>query len=666
MRYAFFHPGELNSKDSSELAYELIQVKRDDLAHAYLSRLTEMGKAAERQIFLLVHLNYKMKKYGECLRLLDRIKSREIIDSETYASLKAWSLLRTGKFEECRAYIEKTGGKFQDSINFKRLATALAQRVSSSTIPSASEEEGVKRPFHFVDVTAGSGLTGFRHVLGHPDKRWILDAMGSGVAVGDYDSDGDDDIYFVSGRSVVDKPNPMERNALFRNDDGHFVDVTDRAGVGDTGFGMSAAFGDFNNDGRLDLFVGNYGANVLYLNNGDGTFTDYTEKAGVGDEGYIAATSLADVDHDGDLDLFVGNYVAFDPQQHGESRDRYHGLDVFMGPLGFPHQDDRLYVNTGEGIFKDAAETAAINVSPGRAMGSVFFDFDNDGDLDLYVTNDSTYNHMLQNRGDGTFEDISFFSGGAFTESGVEGASMGVIAGDYNNDGHLDLFITSYEQQSDILFKNDGKGALADVTGPVGLLGSSRWLVTWGSGFCDFDADGRLDIFTANGHIYPQIEQLNVERHYAQGISFYRNTGERFQDVTKNSLEKDFIPRQGRGAAQIDFDSDGDMDIVINCIDTTPQLLENRSPRGHWLQVTLDGPSARTYGVRVVARKDGRIWTRIGDGGSGYLSQSSQTLHFGFGETAEIDDLTVYWFHLPPQTIISPPLDRRMTVRIPE
>jgi len=296
-------------------------------------------------------------------------------------------------------------------------------------------------------------------------------------------------------------------------------------------------------------------------------------------------------------------------------------------------------------------------------MGSAFFDLENDGDLDLYVTKDSTYNHVLKNLGDGTFEDISFLSGGAFSESGLEGASMGVSTGDYNNDGFIDLFITSYEQQSDALYRNEGNDMLQDVTGPSGLMGPSQWLITWGGGFCDFDSDGLLDIYTANGHLYPQVESLGLGRVYNQGVSFYRNTGNRYEVVTPRSLPSDFKPKNGRGAALLDYDRDGDMDIVINCIDSSPQLLENRSPRGHWLQVTLDAPAARAYGARVTARKGKQTWTRIVDGGTGYLSQNSLTLHFGFGAVSEIDDLTVYWIHSRPLVIQSPRLDTPLRVK---
>ncbi len=667
LRYAFFNPENLTSKEAILLAYELNEVDRKDLARTFLNRRFEIGKSTEREIVYLAHLHYQNKDFKQCLKFLNRIDDPKIRNSDSFMALKAWSLFLVGKTEESRAYYESIDKKYKSAEHFKELEKALKQADQSDEIQSAAAAtKAADSAFVFADVTDQTGLSSFKHVLGHADKPWIIDVMGSGVAVGDYDNDGDDDIYVVNGRSDVYTPNPEETNALFRNDGGTFTDVTQEAGVDDTGIGMSAVFGDINNDGWLDLFVGNYGPNVMYLNNGDGTFKDMTQKAGLGDSGYVAASAFGDVDIDGDLDLFIGNYVEFDPEKHAEVRENYHGLKVFMGPLGFGHQNDILYLNDGTGVFEDISETAAINVSPGRAMGAVFFDKDNDHDLDLYVTNDSTYNHVLQNRGDGTFEDVSFLSGGAFTESGLEGASMGVISGDVNNDGFLDLFITSYEHQSDVLYINQEGKTLVDSTSSWGLMAHTQWLITWGSGFCDFDADGWIDLFTANGHIYPQIEKLDVDRHYAQGVSIYKNIRDRFKDVTDLSLENDFVPKGGRGTALLDYDKDGDMDIVINCIDSSPQLLENRTPRGNWLKVKLDAPPARTYGVRVVAHKDNKTWTRMVDGGSGYLSQNSGELYFGFGSYGEIDDLTVYWMHRSPQVIPNPALNNTKIIHMCE
>ncbi len=516
--------------------------------------------------------------------------------------------------------------------------------------------------FQFVDKTEETGLNCFKHRLGSFNKLMIVEAMGSGVAVGDYDNDGDDDIYFVNGSPDVNKPDPKWRNALFRNNGGIFEDVTNIAGVGDTGFGMCALFGDVDNDGWLDIFVGNYGNNVLYHNNGDGTFSDMTHESGIDDDRYAASASFADVDHDGDLDLFVGNYIDFDVHLHGTIQTNYQGQQVLMGPMAFASQRDILYINNGQGKFKDVSTRAGINISLGRAMGSVFFDLENDGFLDLYVTNDSTYNHLLRNLGDGRFEDLSYLSGAGFSDDGRGGASMGVSTDDYNNDGLLDLLITSYELESDILYCNEGNGLLTETTARMGLFAVTRKLVTWGNGFCDFNSDGYLDIYTVNGHVYPQVEALNSHKSYAQGVSIYKNNGEKYEDISEHVVPDEVMDKSCRGSALLDYDNDGDMDIVVNCIDSTPILLENRSTSGNWLQIHLKGTSAETYGVRVTARQGNKNWTRIVDGGSGYLSQNSSILHFGFGEVDQLDTLTIYWHHREPQVIQSPKLNRRMVI----
>ncbi len=689
--HSFNNPRAIPLQGMYELSLEFIQVGRDDLAQQLLFSQFEKIKSNQTLVMLLAQIYQNRKKYQECLDILDQIENQDQRDSEMFAVLKAWSLFQLDRIDECRNYYDKMSLMHGESKHLQNLKKALynysgakdaplvssvpkeAQAVQSrpevkntesdspAVLPDATRhanDDVISSIFKFEDVTRKVGLDSFKHTLGNADKRWILDAMGSGVAVGDYDNDGDDDIYFVNGRPDAKQADPRYRNALYRNDKGRFIDVTDQAGVGDTGYGMCAIFGDVDNDGYVDLFVGNYGANTLYHNNGDGTFRDITDHSNTADDGYAAAAAFADVDRDGDLDLFVGNYVAFDPDKHSDVRGSYLGMAVFAGPLAFPPQPDRLYLNDGNAVFTDVSDNAGMNPTVGRAMGAVFFDLENDGDLDLYITNDSTYNFVLQNRGDGTFEDVSYLSGGAFTETGVEGASMGVIAGDYNNDSFFDLYVTSYERQTDRLFINDGQGHLTDNTGPVGLLGTSYNLVTWGALWCDFDADGWLDIFTSNGHIYPQVRQLSQGQAYEQGVTFYQNQEGNYKDITSVMKFETYKPKPGRGAALLDYDLDGDMDIIINCIDDSPQLLENKTKTGNWLTVSLQGTSADLYGVRVVARKGERTWSRMIDGGSSYLSKSTSSVHFGFGEITEIDSLTIYWHHRDQQIIKSPKLNQ--------
>lgn len=654
LRYWYENALTIGSDERQFLVQELIGVQQYQHAIRYLSQLNRQNKLNGSLRMLLAQLHYNQKEMAMCLSILNDIKDEPISSSEIYLGIKGWALLGIGETAQSKKLYNQYQSQFQTSPNFQALGKALTKLENEN--PTVENVSSPTR-FHFVEKSKETGLSGFQHRMGHADKRWIIDAMGSGVAVADYDNDGDDDIYFVNGRPSLEDIDPKWKNRLFRNDGSTFTDVTDEAGVGDLGWGMCAVFGDVNNDGWLDLFVGNYGNNVFYLNNGDGAFSEQTKAAGLEHDGYAAAAVFGDVDADGDLDLFVGNYVEFDPEKHGEWRDNYHGLEVMKGPLGLAHQDGLLYLNDGTGKFVDNSKQSGIHSSEGRTMGAVLFDMDLDNDLDLYVANDSTYNLMLRNIGGGVFEDISFPSGAAVNESGREGASMGVAAGDVDNDGLIDLYVTAYEQEPDTLYQNKDGKQFQDRSGQANLKNPSYWLTTWGTGFCDFDADGFLDIYTVNGHTYPQVEQLNNERTYPQGVSFYRNTGSN-QFETETVKFESIETIAGRGSALLDYDNDGDMDIVINCMDDSPRLLENKTPQGNWLKVKLKGTSAQTYGARVVIKSGDQQWTRFVDGGSSYLSQNSQTLHFGLGSIQHIDSVTVFWQHQPQKAYTNIPINQ--------
>ncbi|MDP8244306.1 MAG: FG-GAP-like repeat-containing protein [Candidatus Hinthialibacter antarcticus] len=693
----FNRQNALSPQETLEISLEYCQVGRNDLAYKHLTRLVENGNANNQILLLLGQIEYIQKRFEKSLAYLKIVSDKRMRSTEYYMKIVAGSLFALKRYEECEKIVVAALSVYPESEPLKALKKMIDEIEASPTtmaqaeLKSASTEEskqvtadsGEKNKersnhlkkgalkevapgkFHFVDASEQSGLMAFQHRLGHPDKRWILDAMGSGVAVGDYDNDGDDDIYFSNGRPDAVKPDSNFRNYLFRNDQGQFVDVTLEAGVGDLGYSMGAVFGDVNNDGWLDLYVGNFGRNTLYINKGDGTFHDATDSAGVGDGGYCAALTVGDFNKDGFLDIYAGNYVDFDPVRDAERRGDFYGVSVFVHPLDFDAQPDRMYFNQGDGTFKDVMGDFGLNSTNGRAMGAVAFDMENDGDLDLYVTNDTTYNFVFQNN-NGFFEDVSYFSGGAFTANGQEHASMGMSPGDYDNDGFMDLFVTSYVNQTDLIYRNDGKGMLHDVTGIVGLLNPSFLKVTWGTNWCDFNADGWLDVFTANGHIYPQVDEMDLTHTYRQGVSFYQNLGKQFIDVTGPSLPSGIRMESGRGSAMLDFDNDGDMDIVVNCIDAKPVLLENKTQGKNWLNVKLLGSSAQTYGVRVVARKSDNHWTRIVDGGSSYISQSTSTLHFGFGDYQTIDELTVYWNHAAPTVIQNPTMNSLITIGFPK
>ncbi len=649
LRYMYENAFTIPIQQRVLLTQELLSIRQFEKAMQYLINLNKRDLLNDPLRIALAQLHYQQKEFPDCLSILGEISDTTITQTERFVGIKGWSLLGTGDAESSLDLYNQYKETFPDSPNFAALGVALSKIDKKEYTGQSTSNIQVRKAFQFRDASKECGLDAFQHRMGHNDKRWIIDAMGSGVAVGDYDNDGDDDVYFVNGRPDLNENDGQWRNGLFRNDGGRFVDVTERAHVGDAGWGMCAVFGDVNNDGWLDLFVGNFGADVLYINNGDGSFTERTQDAGLSHNGYAAAAVFGDVDLDGDLDLFVGNYVEFTPIQHGDLRDKYHGMDVMRGPMGLNYQNDLLYFNKGDGTFEERSQQSQINISEGRAMGASMADFDLDGDLDLYVANDSTYNHVLLNDGKGQYEDSSFVSGAAVNESGREGASMGVATGDYNNDGRIDIFVTAYEQEPDTLFQNKKGVLFTDVTGPSKLTSPSHWLTTWGTGFCDFDSDGFLDIYTVNGHTYPQVEQLENDRSYTQGVSLYQNIdAEHFRTET---LEFDAARTiAGRGSALLDYDNDGDMDIVINCIDDSPRLLKNQSSQGNWLKVKLNGTSAQTFGVRVVIEHKGQQWTRTVDGGSSYLSQNSQTLHFGLGEIDQVEKITIHWLARPPQT----------------
>ncbi|MBI1388149.1 MAG: tetratricopeptide repeat protein [bacterium] len=682
----------LTADEAFELAVEYCSVERSDLAQRLVESVLKTGRENDRLRFLAGQIEYFHQNYQNCLEHLEQVSDSRLEGLERYWELKTGSLLRIGRMEEFRSAIEAALKQYPDSISLRELLreseTAgstqrqfeepeIAEKTSDAAPPASTAAESndpascMSSPlvpesvaFQFADASEASGITTFEHRLGHADKRWIIDAMGSGVAVGDYDNDGDDDLYFVNGRPDAITPDLRWRNALFRNDGGRFTDVTEQAGVGDPGFGMAAVWGDVNNDGWIDLYVGNYGRNVLYLNRGDGTFEDISTRSGADDDGYCAGLAFGDVDHDGDLDLYVGNYVDFDPARDGDLRGEFHGMAVFPHPLAFNSQPDRLLINDGFGGFHDEAVKRGLRMDDGRAMGVVFMDLDLDGDLDLYVANDSSSNCVFLNIGDGYFEDMSYSSGGAFTKNGQAHASMGLAPGDFDNDGFIDLAVTSYAYQTDLIYRNLGGGLMDDVTGALGLSQNSYAKVTWGVHWCDFNSDGFLDLFTANGHLYPQADSLRGESPYKQGVSFYQNLGTKFMENTEKSMNQLRI-ESCRGSALLDYDGDGDMDIAVNCIDSHPLLLENRTPSGSWIKVKLAGTSAQTYGVRITATAGKRIWMRMVDGGSSYLSQSSAVQHFGFGSLERIDAVTVYWLDAPPTRIGSPLINQTIVIKHP-
>ncbi|MDX1740345.1 MAG: CRTAC1 family protein [Rhodothermales bacterium] len=510
-----------------------------------------------------------------------------------------------------------------------------SERPTSADARGAPTEEGA----YFVDVTEYVGID-FQHSVGDEELSNIIETVGSGAAFLDYDQDGYIDLYVVSGASkdgVTDGPPPsfVPGNRLFRNIDGiRFEDVTDRAGVADEdGFGMGLAVGDYDNDGYPDIYVGNYGANVLYHNNGDGTFSDVADRAGVAGAGDLCTVGAVwlDYDNDGLLDLYVGNYLEFDPDY-----EFFYEPDGFPPPMAYSGQPDALYHNRGDGTFEDVTEAAGVLRPEGRMMGVGAADVDDDGFMDIYVANDVMENYLWHNEGGTHFVEMGLPAGVAYSERGDETSSMSVNFADFNGDGLMDLFVSDIHFSA--LYRNHGDGIFEDVTVRAGVAMPSGQYDGWGAAFLDYDLDGDADILKVNGdmnHLFGQEDQV------------FKNTGDgKFIDVSLELGRYFFREEVGRGASVGDYDNDGDPDIFIVNLNSKGILLRNESLDGNeWLQVLLVGTVSNRDGVgaRVTLAVGGRTLTAHKQSSSGYLSQHDPRLHFGLGQSEVVDRLEVRW-----------------------
>ena len=524
-------------------------------------------------------------------------------------------------------------------------------------------------PVVFEDVSHKSGIDKFQHRSGTPAKSTIIEVPGSGVALLDYDNDGWLDIYLLNGSTVAafkgQEPAPKAM-LLHNNHDGTFTDVTAKAGVANERWGFGVAVGDYDNDGWPDIYVANYGKNRLYHNNHDGTFSDVAEKAGVALGGWSAGPSWGDYDHDGRLDLFVPGYAKFDPD-HAQSCD-FMGTKLSCGPLGMEGETDHLFHNNGDGTFTDVSAAAGVSDPKGYyGFASTFVDVDDDGWVDLLVANDSRPNYLYRNRRNGTFEEVGYLSGFALTEDGRPMASMGIAVGDYNRDGRVDFYVSNFSDDYSVLFKNEGGGILSDVTYQAGLVEPTIPFLKWGTGFLDFDNDGLLDIFVANGHVFPIIDKQNWGTTWAQRPQLFRNLdGTKFQEVppAAGSGLADVIP--ARGAAFGDLFNDGHIDVVINNLDSTPTLLRNVVKNGnHWVGFRLiGGPKSPrdAIGAKVFVTAGGvRQRADVFSGGS-YGSNSDPRLHFGLGTASKVDKVEIQWPSGTKQEMSLPRVDKMFTV----
>ena len=531
----------------------------------------------------------------------------------------------------------------------------------------------------FVDATREAGLEKFHHRSGEPSKTTILETPGSGVALLDYDNDGWLDIYLLNGSTVAalkgKEPAPREL-LLHNNHDGTFTDVTEKSGLANERWGFGVAVGDYDNDGWPDIYVSNYGKNRLYHNNHDGTFTDVAEKAGVALGGWSTGATWGDYDHDGYLDLFVPGYVKFDinhPPVSGQGGlpagfCQFRGVTVMCGPRGLPGEPDHLFHNNHDGTFTDVSVKAGVDDKRGYyGLSSVFVDVDDDGWVDLAVANDSVPKYLYRNRHDGTFEDVSYLSGFALNDEGREQAAMGIGVGDYKRDGRVGLYITNFSDDYNTLYQNDGDASFTDVSRRAAIAELTTPFLGWGTGFLDFDNDGWLDIFVANGHVYPEVDKTDWGTTYAQRPLLLRNLeGNKFTEVPAAPGSGLAVVKTARGAAFGDIFNDGRIDVVLNNMDDTPTLLRNVVKNGnHWVAFKLvggeksprDAIGAKVFVTAGGVRQRGDVFS-----GGSYASSSDQRLHFGLGPATKIDKVEIHWPSGVKSEIVPPAVDRIYTV----
>ncbi len=525
------------------------------------------------------------------------------------------------------------------------ISCGLALTLTWTACVSLASAEG---PILLREVTKQTGIT-FQHTDGGSGRRYIMETVSAGLALFDYDRDGDIDIYFLNGAPLAGaKFDVTPTNALYRNDgDFRFTDVTHEAGVGDTGYGLGVAVGDYDNDGWPDIYLNNYGPNVMYRNNGDGTFADVTRQTGTaGDRSDVGAGAcFLDADKDGDLDLYVSSYLEFSYDTH--LHNVWLGFHVYPGPDHYLPTPDILYRNRGDGTFTDVSVESGIAAHKGRGMGIVCADYDNDGDTDIFVGNDSTPNFLFENDGTGKFQEAGLLAGVAYDFYGRPQGSMGVDCADYDQDGLLDFYQTSYQNELAVLYRNLGDGLFDDVTLTARAGEGTFPYVTWGTGLVDFDNDGDRDIFVACGHLYDNVDLFSDVTSYRVQNILLMNTGDgKFVDFSKQSGDGLMPKLSSRGAAFDDLDNDGRVDAVILNSRTPPTILRNDSQKDHhWLQIRLQGGKTNRDGVGAHVKVVAGDLTQVDEVHSGrsYQSHYGTRLHFGLGRRDRVDRIEVRW-----------------------
>jgi hypothetical protein len=547
-----------------------------------------------------------------------------------------------------------------------RVVIALLASIVLAGISATGTARQDPLGFAFTNVAPAAGLTARTIYGGQETNRYLIETTGTGVAALDADGDGWIDLYFVNGTTLDGFPRGKEpKNHLYRNrGDGTFEDVTERAGVGGSGWGQGACAGDYDNDGKDDLFVTYWGQNRLYRNKGDGTFDDVTAKAGVMNvpanrARWGAGCAMLDYDRDGRLDIAAANYIDLDLSSTPVPESglcRYKGLPVACGPPGLPGGKNVMYRNKGDGTFEDVSDKSGISRARGTyGLGAATLDFNDDGWTDLYVANDSNPSALYINNRDGC----------AYSQDGKPQAGMGIAVGDYDRNGTMDIFKTNFAGDTSTLYANTGRGLCEDRTFAAGIGLNTRWL-GWGVGFLDLDNDGWLDLFLVNGHVYPEVDRVKTEAGYKQRKIVYRNLREgRFADVTERLGEPVTIPKAGRGAAFADVDNDGDLDVIVNNIHDAPDLYRlDRSTTHHWLGLKLVGTQSNrsAIGARVrLVTADGTQLQEVRGGGS-YYSQNDLRVLFGLGAASSVVRVDVRWPNGREETWTTLAVDRYHTL----
>ena len=543
---------------------------------------------------------------------------------------------------------DPTGGKVSDGNK--------TQVQNSAPVPGDTQQNTAQTSAQLpqlVDITASTGIK-FDH-LSSPEQKYIVESMSGGVALIDYDRDGWPDIYFTNAQSVeMALVGKKARSALYHNNhDGTFTDVTEKAGVGYPCWAMGAVVGDYNNDGWPDLLVTCFGGLVLYRNNGDGTFSDVTQQTGLSrDSGWATGAAFGDYDNDGWVDLFVSHYVDLNlsslPAFGSLTSCKYHGIDVQCGPRGLKGSPDNLYHNNGDGTFTDVSKKAGVDDQQNRfGLTVAWSDFNNDGRLDLFVTNDGQPNYLYRNDGDGHFTEVAYSAGVAVNQDGAEQANMGLALGDYQHTGLMSVAITHFNDEYTALFRNDGKLNFTDVSYASGIAPATTSYVGWGNAFFDFDNDGWLDLFLVNGHVYPQVDTIDITAKYREPALLFLNQ----RDGTFKNISKQVGPaiqtlQVSRGVTIGDLFNDGRLEVVIENLKGEPMLLQ---PKGgasnHWIAFALEGAGGNRLALnaRVKATAGDVVQTSEVLSGGSYLSQSDLRIHFGLGSKERVDKVEILW-----------------------